>query len=78
MPVYRDREIVTLEQLKAIVQLHEEADISRAVGATHEIELTFTRSRKGGRHLYVKDKTDVSMCYHVSRKGNALQCDGTP
>jgi hypothetical protein len=44
--------------------------IGRAVGVEREIECEFTRSRSGGRHLYVTVHDGDGRLLHVARSGS--------
>lgn len=74
--VHRTRAALTVEQIYAIAELEysEDADISRARGAVHEVELEFTSSSSGGRHVYVKDHEGDGL-YHIARNGNTTWCE---
>lgn len=78
MPQVRHiRKEVTREQLQGILDLERgEADISRSQGAMHNIDLIFTESDQGLRHLYVASKEGDDRFYHISRAGNAVSCEG--
>lgn len=68
--------VMTREQMDAIAELSEEQDdVSRARGPVHEVDLVFTESDQGIKHLYVKSKVDNAGCYHIAKNGNVVHCE---
>ena len=68
---------ITISQVKAILAMDDILDVtSHSPGdGEEELRIEQTKSKSGGRHLYVDDKQDESRCYHISRKGAVMNCE---
>jgi len=75
--ITRTRATLTVEQVYALAELEfsDDVDISRARGECREIDVEFTESEAGGRHLYVQDREKRGGLYHIARNGNTTWCE---
>lgn len=78
--VTRSRHQLTVDQIYAIAELEYDIDAqisrSRPGDGKREIELEFTTSKSGGRHVYIRDIDDEGY-YHIARNGNITWCERT-